>query len=247
MYHVLIVDDEHTEREGLKSLIHQYKFPFHIHEAESGAAAEGILNRSSIDIMITDVKMPVMSGLELSRMARKTQNDLKIVIYSGYDEFEYAKSAMKLGISNYLLKPIVVDEFLEVMQEITQFNPMAGGEDAETQESKVIRQVKEMVKENFQRDVSLTEVANEVYLSPGYLSLLFKKETGMNFSKYLTDYRLKKACHLLTHSNMKINDIGEFVGIDNPSYFARLFKTTYGVSPLNFRESGIADAGRHQA
>lgn len=241
MYNVLIVDDEHVEREGIKSLISQYEFPFHVLEAENGLIAEEILNRNSIDILITDVKMPMMNGLELSKMARKTQENLKIVICSGYDEFEYAKSAIKLGVVNYLLKPLVIEEFLEVMQDITQISPSTDNPENETQESKVIKQVKSILKDNFQRDISLTDVANEVYLSPGYLSILFKKETGVNFSKYLTDYRLGKANYLLTNSNMKINDIAEFVGIDNPSYFSRIYKNKYGISPLQYRESGISD------
>lgn len=239
MFNVLIVDDEHIQREGIRNLISQYKFPFHVLEAESGLVAEDILNRNSIDILITDVKMPVMSGLELSKLAKKTQDNLKIVICSGYDEFEYAKSAIKLGVVNYLLKPLVIEEFLDVMEEITQVSPYTGESGGDSIESMVIRQVKDFVKDHFQRDISLTEVANEVYLSPGYLSILFKKETGMNFSKYLTDYRLRRASYLLIHSNMKIHDIAGFVGIDNTSYFCRLFKSNFGFSPLQYRESGI--------
>ncbi|MEK5645127.1 MULTISPECIES: response regulator transcription factor [Paenibacillus] len=246
MFNVLVVDDEHVQREGIKDLISEYRFPFHVLEADNGRAAETILNRHPIDILITDVKMPLMSGLELGRLAKKTQDNLKIVICSGYDEFEYAKTAIKLGVVNYLLKPLVTEEFLEVMEEITHIRPHAGGPEVESEESKVIRQVKEFVKDHFQRDLSLTEVANEVYLSPGYLSILFKKETGMNFSKYLTDLRLRKAGHLLLNSNMKINDIAAFVGIDNTSYFCRLFKTNYGVSPLQYRESGNVHASLDQ-
>jgi two-component system response regulator YesN len=106
-------------------------------------------------------------------------------------------------------------------------------------EMKVIRQVKDYVKDHYQKDISLTEAAHDVYLSPGYLSILFKKETGENFSKYLTDYRLSRASHLLVHSNMKINDVAVAVGIDNHSYFAKLFKNKFGVSPLQFRECGV--------
>ncbi|MBU5673108.1 response regulator transcription factor [Paenibacillus brevis] len=236
MMNVLVVDDEHTEREGIKQLIDQYQFPCRVLEAENGSAAEKILNRTAIDILFTDVKMPLMNGIELCKMARKSQENLKIVICSGYGEFEYARSAMKLGVINYLLKPLVLDEFLEVMEEITQEKAYQEP-DQVTQESKVIQQVKEFIKNNFQRDVSLSEAANEVYLSPGYLSILFKKETGENFSKYLTDYRLRKANHLLTQSNMKINDIAEYVGIENPSYFCKLFKNKYGVSPAQYRKS----------
>lgn len=239
MFNVLIVDDESVQREGIKDWISHYGFPFQVLEAENGMSAERILVQNAIDILITDVKMPLMDGLELSKQARKTQQNIKIVICSGYDEFEYARSAIRLGVVNYLLKPLVRDEFLQVMEDITQIRPYAGGPEPESVESKVIRQVKDYVKDNHQRDISLSEAAHDVYLSPGYLSILFKKETGENFSKYLTDYRLRRASHLLTHSNMKINDIAGAVGIDNHSYFAKLFRNRFGVSPLQFRECGV--------
>ncbi|CAM3403502.1 Two component transcriptional regulator, AraC family [Paenibacillus lactis] len=235
MMNVLVVDDEATEREGIKDLIRQYKFPCRVLEAENGSAAGQILNRHAVDLLITDVRMPMMNGPELSKLARKTQENLQIVICSGYGEFEYARSAIKLGVVNYLLKPLDIDEFLEVMEQVTKEKPQRDP-GHETEESKVIRQVKQFIKDHFQRDISLSDAANEVYLSPGYLSILFKKETGVNFSKYLTDYRLRKADYLLLHSNMKINDIAAFVGIDNPSYFCKLFRNKFGVSPQQYRE-----------
>ncbi|RAW12853.1 DNA-binding response regulator [Paenibacillus taichungensis] len=239
MFNVLVVDDESVQREGIKDLISYYGFPFQVLEAENGMSAERILVQNAIDILITDVKMPLMDGLELSKQARKTQQNIKIVICSGYDEFEYARSAIRLGVVNYLLKPLIREEFLQVMEDITQIRAYGGGPEPESVESKVIRQVKDYVKDNHQRDISLSEAAHDVYLSPGYLSILFKKETGENFSKYLTDYRLRRASHLLAHSNMKINDIAGAVGIDNHSYFAKLFRNRFGVSPLQFRECGV--------
>ncbi|OIB03689.1 DNA-binding response regulator [Paenibacillus sp. LC231] len=239
MFNVLIVDDESIQREGIKDLIFQYRFPFQVLEAENGMSAKRILLQNAIDILITDVRMPLMDGLELSKQARKTQQDLKIVICSGYDEFEYARSAIRLGVVNYLLKPLVREEFLQVMEDITQISPYGGELEQVTIESKVIRQVKDYVKDHHQGDISLSDAAEDVYLSPGYLSILFKKETGENFSKYLTDYRLRRASYLLKHSNMKVNDIAGAVGIDNHSYFAKLFKSKFGVSPLQYRECGV--------
>ncbi|MHA2855747.1 response regulator transcription factor [Paenibacillus lautus] len=239
MFNVLVVDDESVQREGIKDLISQYRFPFQVMEAENGMSAERILVDNAIDILITDVKMPLMDGLELSKLARKVQQDLKIVICSGYDEFEYARSAIRLGVVNYLLKPLVREEFLEVMEDITQISPYGGDYQQESLESKVIVQVKDYVKDHYQRDISLSDAAHDVYLSPGYLSILFKKETGENFSKYLTDYRLRRASHLLRNSNMKVNDIAVAVGIDNHSYFAKLFKSKFGVSPIQYRECGV--------
>lgn len=239
MFNVLIVDDESIQRESIKDLISQYRFPFQVLEAENGMSAERILVENAIDILITDVRMPLMDGLALSKQARKMQQDLKIVICSGYDEFEYARSAIRLGVVNYLLKPLVREEFLQVMEDITQISPYGGDYQQESLESKVILQVKDYVKDHYQRDISLSDAAHDVYLSPGYLSILFKKETGENFSKYLTDYRLRRASHLLQNSNMKVNDIAVAVGIDNHSYFAKLFKSKFGVSPIQYRECGV--------
>ena len=91
----------------------------------------------------------------------------------------------------------------------------------------------------FDRDLTLEDLDTRVFLSPNYLSILFKKEMNIGINKYLNNFRLEKACSLLSDSNMKVIDISKYVGFDNPSYFNRLFKNTYGVTPSSYREETI--------
>lgn len=112
---ILVVDDEKIEREGMRFLI-ENAFEAQVLEAENGKIALRILEKEKVDIVLTDIKMPFMDGLELIREARKVNPDLEMVVFSAYDEFNYAKQAMKYGVEAYLLKPVDIHEFQETMK-----------------------------------------------------------------------------------------------------------------------------------
>lgn len=118
MYNILIVDDEAIERNGIKFLIKKYNFELNINEAENGRDALKYLKNNKIDILFTDVKMPFIDGLELSKQARELYPKLIIIIFSGYGEFEYAKTAISLEVRDYILKPINVNEFQNTIQKV---------------------------------------------------------------------------------------------------------------------------------
>ncbi|WP_282935997.1 response regulator [Paenibacillus sp. RC67] len=491
MYNILIVDDEKIEREGIKLLIRKYKLPFLTAEAENGLKALQYMQNNPIDLLLTDIKMPFMDGMQLASEARRLDPSLQILLLSAYGEFEYAKRAMQLQVANYILKPVEIEEFLHVMEEevqrceerrrqqllellhggttsisrkrywnvfpykqmmvmesrtkffdtclddmertlgeilgqpvnyinlneyqslllfqnilyegtsskehslmgervqsemkrryqadfymvfsgrlsseetfhsewsrmeklleskfftdapfivfsdssvsslhgptdsidavvervqsaIEHKNVQLGREELERlfhilegsssfstiyvkhictllvkhmvihlqgyakksvqdmaqdiyfchhltelkglllqflDESlegsspddsihlkpgrKPIAQVLDIIHGEYQTDISLEQVAERVYLTPSYLSYLFKKETGCSLVKYVTQYRLEKAKHYLRCSNMKIVDIGHEVGYVSPSYFGALFKNYVGVSPAQYRE-----------
>lgn len=115
---ILLVDDEREEREGISFLIRKFRYPLEITQAANGKEALAVLEKEKIDILFTDVKMPIMSGLELARMVRETDKDIKIIIFSAYAEFEYAKQAIEMNAFRYLLKPIEIDEFKELMTDV---------------------------------------------------------------------------------------------------------------------------------
>ena len=108
---ILVVDDEKLERKGIRFLLNRRSEEMEILEAANGKAACEILQHRTVDIMLTDIKMPFMDGIELVSVAHKLQPDLEMVIFSGYGEFEYAKKAMASGVSNYVLKPVDPAEF----------------------------------------------------------------------------------------------------------------------------------------
>ena len=115
---ILLVDDEREEREGISFLIRKFRYPLEVVQACNGKEALYILEHQEIDILFTDVRMPVMSGLELVRAVREKQKKIKIVIFSAYAEFEYAKQAVAMNALRYLLKPIEINEFRTLMDDI---------------------------------------------------------------------------------------------------------------------------------
>ncbi|MBQ7840133.1 MAG: response regulator [Lachnospiraceae bacterium] len=118
MYRVLIVDDEKIERQGIRFLLGQMKEPFEVEEAVNGRDALEWLQTHEVDILMTDVKMPFMNGLELLGHVSKQFPQMKKIVFSGYGEFEYARQAMRYGVAEYILKPVNPTEFKESMEKI---------------------------------------------------------------------------------------------------------------------------------
>ena len=118
---VFLVEDEVIIRSGVKKSINweQEGYEF-VGEASDGELAYPMILKEKPDILITDIRMPFMDGLELSRLVKKELPDIKILILSGYDEFEYAKKAIKIGVTEYLLKPISAAKLTEVLNAVAE-------------------------------------------------------------------------------------------------------------------------------
>lgn len=121
MLKVFLVEDEIVMREGIKKNIQWEKEGFEfVGDASDGELAYPLIQKTKPDILITDIRMPFMDGLELSRLVKQELPDIKIMILSGYDEFEYAKEAIKIGITDYLVKPISGAKLLEAVKKVAQ-------------------------------------------------------------------------------------------------------------------------------
>ena len=118
MLNILLVDDETSERDGISYLIKKYNLPLNIAEAYNGKKALEYIKSNQVDILLTDIKMPYMDGLELAKETFQYDKNIKIIIFSAYGEFEYAKKAFEANAVNYLLKPIELSEFEKVMKEV---------------------------------------------------------------------------------------------------------------------------------
>ncbi|MCR8631592.1 response regulator transcription factor [Paenibacillus radicis (ex Xue et al. 2023)] len=248
MYKVLVVDDERIEREGIKFLISHYDFPIEITEAENGLKALQVLKAEKVDILFTDIRMPFMDGLQLIAEARAIQPDLKAIILSAYGEFDFAKEAIRLQVAHYLLKPVETEEFHEVFSNVLGIKGKPNAEmllDALPDRSngsngstsrKVIEEVLQLIHNHYRESIGLDWIAEQVYLTPSYLSYLFKKEMGVNIVKYIVSYRFEKAAALLCGTNMKIIDISVEVGYENYPYFCSQFKNYFGTTPAKYRE-----------
>ena len=120
MYKILIVDDEFNERRGIQGLICKYQYPLEVRQAQNGKIALEMMEKEEFDILLTDIKMPFMTGIELIEQVNKRGWHPICIIYSAYGEFEYAQNAIQLGVLQYLLKPIKLEKFQDVFQNVIE-------------------------------------------------------------------------------------------------------------------------------
>lgn len=243
---ILLAEDEPKIRQGLRELI-EAAVPsgLTIREAADGKEAYELLRTSdSVELLITDIRMGEMNGIELIKRARQRHPELAVVIISGHDEFEYAREALRYGVMDYLLKPIERAELARVLNRAretlrarqTPEEPADGDGESGKEGRLLIRKVKDLVQQSLDRDISLQYLAEQVYLHPKYLSEIFKRETGVNLSDFVTERRLSKARQLLRETTLKVGDIATMCGLPNQKYFASLFKQHVGCTPTEYRE-----------
>ncbi|TLS52766.1 response regulator [Paenibacillus antri] len=243
MYSVMIAEDEEQIRLGLRHTIENVIGGYRVvSEAANGREALEQLHGTLPDILITDIRMPEMGGIELIRKIRASFPGLFIVIVSGYSDFEYAKQAIKYQVAEYLLKPVSRVELAEVLLRINdQLSRQFHGKTTEEgkaiskEDHHVIRKVKEFVLQNLSDDITLQKVAEQVNLTQHYLSALFKTETGQNYSDFVTESRMAKAKLLLRESNLKIHEIAQLTGYLSAKHFMNVFKTRVGTTPSEYR------------
>ncbi len=238
-YRIMLVEDEPEIRKGLRVLIEQVIGGFQIAlEAENGIIALEQLRTSEVDLIITDIRMPVMSGIDFIKKLRGSYPDVAVIVISGYEEFSYAKEAMRYDVADYLLKPISRTELAQYLHSLKERldkekrgNQMSQSDD----EDQTIRLVKQFVLTRLDQDVSLQYVAEQVYLNPQYLSALFKTKTGGNYSDYVTACRMDKAKKLLVESKLKIYEIAHLCGYSNANHFMGVFRQVCGYKPSEYR------------
>ena len=120
MFHVLIVEDEFWMCEGLKKIFHKLEVGFTVADtAANGQEALKKLQSGGFDLVVSDIRMPIMDGLELMKEMKSSQINLPVVIITGHDEFEYARTAFRLGAVDYLLKPVKSNELKEVLEHLS--------------------------------------------------------------------------------------------------------------------------------
>ena len=138
MYRILIVDDESRERNGIEKLIRRYQYELEVYQAADGKEALNIMENVNVDILLTDIKMPVMTGMELIEQVHKNGWNPVCVIYSAYGEFEYARNAIALGVMQYLLKPIKLDEFQELFHKVIE---LCDGKEKQKSENEMLKKM----------------------------------------------------------------------------------------------------------
>ena len=234
---VLLVDDEIMIREGFKRL-----FDWEAHDCEVvGEAADGMEALAKIDtlnpdIAIMDINIPIMNGLKVIQLSRIKHPDTAFVIVSGYDDFSYCREALRLQITDYILKPVNYEEFGACIDnlKIALFQRNSSRHE-DQQEERAINGITRYMQEHLAEEVSLSVLAEEFHLSAQYISQLFKNEIGVNFLAYLTNIRMEKAKKLLVSTSLSIAEVSEQSGYGD----YRVFKKNEGITPSQYRRDFV--------
>jgi two-component system, response regulator YesN len=257
MYKLLLVDDNEIVLEGFREKINLAGLGIELAGiATNGADALDLVAKISPDILVTDIKMPKMTGMELIEAIRESNKKIKVVILSGYTDFEYARKAISYNAVEYLLKPILKSDIEGVLGRIVEslkseeadmlrrmygpFSETLMSRD-KTGYSQIVNRVVEFIERDYAKELLLKDMAKELYISENYLTTLFKKDTGVSFKKYMTGVRMRKAAELLRQPKYKVYEIAALVGYDSEEHFCRVFKETMGVTSKEYR-SGMQDS-----
>jgi two-component system response regulator YesN len=246
MYKLLIVDDEPKIRSGLRMGYPWEELGFRVvGEASNGSEALDFIAVHPIDVVLTDIRMPVISGIGLVKRLNEMKSEVKVVLLSGYREFEYAQKAIQYGVFGYLVKPTGYNEVLSTfsrLRETLKKEGRGGSENYNDEQQvgglydQIINAVYEYIDNNI-ADASLEGAAQAVGRSIYYLSRLFKQHTGQNFSDYVMAKKMERAAFLLSSYHYKIFEISNMLGYDSAKNFSKAFKAYYGKSPRDFRET----------
>lgn len=256
---VLIVDDEYLERALIKLSVDWVTHDFEIiGEADSGKAALKLIEENIPDILITDIYMPFMDGLQLCKAVREKYEHIKIIIITGHRDFEYAKTAINIGVTEFLLKPINSDEVLKIALKLkgeiidkrkflNEYNAMkeqltGGLPFLKLNNNKTVSEPVEKtiayIEENLTNsDLSLSAIANSLFMNYSYLSRVFKQEMEESITEYVTKLRINKSILFINNTNLKAYEIAEKVGINDAHYFSICFKKYTGKSINEFRKT----------
>lgn len=266
MFKLLIAEDVKIVRDTLVHAIHWEDIGIQLLGAvENGQEVLDWLDREELDLLLTDIGMPKMNGLELMEIIKSRNLNIRCIILSGLNEFEHARQAIKLQVLDYVLKPIdpeaiekVLANAVDLLHKEREARLVVKSAEKTAEETlpnlvetmyhvawsgnlkkkKLVDQAAQFIIESYMRkELSLSDVAGAVGLSDKYLNLLFKEVTGMTINHALIRLRMEEAARLLKDPAIKIYEICDRIGYTDQDYFRESFKKQYGVTPSDYRNT----------
>jgi YesN/AraC family two-component response regulator len=250
---LLIADDERIEKMYLYQFLQEnFSDQCLIYQAENGREALEIFKEHQIQVSILDIEMPGINGIKAAEEMKRINPDCCIIFLSAYDDFSYARKAISIHALDYLLKPYQEDELLAVVEDALRITRGKSSEERkptipfenrygqeEEIESLKPGDIKEAimnyVRNHYDTDISMQEAAQAFHYSEAHFCKLFKQAFRMNFTAFLTQFRVEKAKQLLEKGKYNVKEIGEAVGYSDANYFAKVFRRMTGKSPSEYR------------
>ena len=249
MYNLLIVDDEPIIRRGIKSLAILSEIGIsEIFEAGNAEKCLEIIDKEHIDIIMLDINMPNTDGLTLAKILKEKNKNFAIIMVTGYDYFEYMQTAIRLGVDDYLLKPVnktdielvlrrMIDKIEKIRLENRLLELKVTSENITVGDNLSFKAVREYMDEHlFDSELSLGYMAETLGFNSSYLSGIIKQLYGIPFQEYVTLKRMEQAKILCLSTDMKNYEIAEEIGYEDVNYFTNRFKKTFGITPKQFKQ-----------
>lgn len=247
MYEVVLVDDDAIVIEFLKKVIPWEDYGFQICAYfQDSSAAYVYMKENPYDVLITDIGMPKLNGIELIEQLKKSNITSINVILSCHDEFSFAQQAIKLEAYDYILKESMEESnimaLLERLKKKLDQESFVNNQQLKvtkllemTTRNEDVLKAQKYVQTHIGEKISLTDVSEHLHLNSSYFSRMYKKETGEGFVEYVTRVKMDKALELLDNSGNSVEQIAYELGFDSKGYFLKTFKRFYGLSPKSYK------------
>lgn len=244
MLKVLLVEDEDLIRRGLRFQM-DWTAAGCVVAGEAGSGEEGLEKIKALrpDVVVTDVRMRDMDGLEMLERGLELC-PFDAIVVSGYGEFDYAQQAIRLGVVEYLLKPVDFNDLQRCIQKIVARRQRDSQGQSQGQPGEPLlkidpgavtnRYAAEMLQyilEHYAERISITDLSQKLNVSCTHLNAKFKAEVGYTFHDFLNHYRISRAVELQKQGNLKLYEIAEMVGFSDYKYFNKVYKKYVGYPP----------------
>lgn len=243
---VLIADDEAHIINKIKKIIDSdHEEYVVVGTSKDGLQALEFLENHPIDLLITDIRMPEVTGLELAAVVKDRYPLIKIILITGYEEFEYAKKAVRLNVSDFILKPINGAEFSTTLHELAiEFSKEKNcdfGINTTHQVSieESVNLIKKHLQENYLKSIPLGKIAEKFGFSQAYLTRIYMKVEGITPLKYQIDLRMNAAKKYLKDPSLSISDVATLLNYSDQFSFSKSFKAHENMSPLDYRKTHL--------
>lgn len=254
---LLIVDDEPLVLQGILNGVQWELLDFrHVLTARSDEQARKLLAEQPVDILLTDIEMGDKSGLDLIQWVNETRPEIKCIVLSCHDEFDFAQRAVRLECFDYVLKPVPYETLTQVLIKARErvlrergqsllerygkeYVKKQGGKPEEAPPEDVLDTAERYIRDHISAEISVETVAKEAHVSPRHLNRLFQKKHGQSVSDYVTGQRMVLAAELLRETDISVTIVSDRVGYSNYSYFIKQFKKYHGVTPREYQKKQL--------
>ncbi len=240
---ILLVDDEVITIEILKKALDWKAFGFtNVFFAYNADEARKILEEHHVEIMICDIEMPKENGLDLIGWVQNIYPEILCIILTAYPDFNYARSAISLGVYRFLLKPVAFEELEETIRlaidriEQEKYWERDKHPDGKEEDLTMVQKVKKYLEDHYNEVITRKNIESLVHMNQDYVNREFKRLEGYTLIQYVQYYRILMAKKLLKETDLTMTEIGLQTGYDSSAYFAKIFKKWTNISPMGYRE-----------